>query len=205
VRTALTPLAQLAGRTGCAVLVVRHLVKRWLERAMLRGQGSMGIVAAARSALLVGPHPADPGRRVLSVAKSNMGPRAPSLGYRVVAPPGGVPTVEWTGVAEVTADELGRRREEPMRASERAIDWLRRELAAGPRRAADVYAAAAVARIPERTLNRAKEWLRARSHRVYDHKAGRGEWYWFDPDAAWPKGAPFPKPEELWLPDLPGM
>jgi hypothetical protein len=92
-----------------------------------------------------------------------------------------------------------------MRASERAIDRLRRERAGGPRKAAEVYAAAAGSRIPERTLNRAKDGLPARSHRVYDRKARRGEWYWYDPDAAWPKGAPFAKPDELWLPDLPGM
>ena len=38
-------------------------------------------------------------------------------------------------------------------------------------------------------------------------KAKRGEWWWYDPSAAWPKKAPFERPED-WrddLPDLPGL
>jgi hypothetical protein len=54
-----------------------------------------------------------------------------------------------------------------------------------------------VAGIPDVTLKRAKAGLRVESHRTYDRKAGRGEWYWYDPDAPWPAGAPFKKPFEL--------
>jgi hypothetical protein len=39
--------------------------------------------------------------------------------------------------------------------------------------------------------------LRVGSHRTWDHVSSRGEWYWYDPDAAWPKDAPFRKPREL--------
>jgi hypothetical protein len=60
---------------------------------------------------------------------------------------------------------------------DRAVDWLKRELADGPRKAADVYAAAAEAGVPERTLERAKQELRARSHRTWDEAEERGEWH----------------------------
>ncbi len=204
VRQALTPLAALAKWTGCAVLFVRHLTKTGRDRAVSRGQGSMGIVAAVRTALFAAEHPADPAGRVLAVAKHNLGQRPPALGYRVVESASGQPVVEWTGPVDLTADGLCRR--EPavgLKARDRAIDWLRRELAGGPRKAADLYAAAAEAGIPERTLERAKAALHVRSHRTWDHKTSRGEWYWYDPDAIWPKDAPFRKPTEL--PPLPPL
>jgi hypothetical protein len=89
------------------------------------------------------------------------------------------------------------------------MDWLRRELAGGLRKAADLFVAAAAAGIPERTLDRAKKELPADSHRTYDKKERRGEWYWYDPGAPWPADAPFQKPFELPplppLPDLPDL
>jgi hypothetical protein len=63
--------------------------------------------------------------------------------------------------------------------------------------------AAAEASIPERTLFRAKAAVNVSSHRAYDHEEERGEWYWYDPDAEWPKDAPFKKPFEM--PPLPEM
>src|SRR5262245_19334281 len=66
---------------------------------------------------------------------------------------------------------------------------------------ADVYAAAV---IPDRTLNRAKGDLQAESHREYDRKTTRGEWWWYDPGAAWPKDAPFQRPVPE-LPDFPPL
>ncbi|HKB06631.1 MAG TPA: AAA family ATPase, partial [Gemmataceae bacterium] len=105
VRLALSPLSQLAFWTGCTILLIRHLTKKWWTRALLRGQGSVGIAAAVRAGLLVGPHPdagvgaaagvppsggagADDRRkaglqrasqRVLAVAKTNLEVRPPSL------------------------------------------------------------------------------------------------------------------------------
>lgn len=203
VRLALTPLADLAARTGCAVLFLRHLTKVHRGRAVRRGQGSMGILAAVRTALFVAPRPGDPGGRVLTVSKSNVGRRPPALGYRVVESASGLPVVEWAGRVDLTADEASRADEGAVRPRDRAGDWLKRELSCGPRKAADLLAAAAGAGIPERTLERAKAGLRVGSHRTWDHVANRGEWYWYDPDAPWPEDAPFRKPTEL--PPLPPL
>src|SRR5437867_3215912 len=200
VRQVLTPLAGLAARTGCAVLFVRHLTKKSRPHAIQRGQGSMGIMAAVRTALFVAAQPGGTSvqtcgaTRVLTVAKSNVGRRPPALGFHIVEAPTGQPVIEWTGPVNRTADEVCRGGEAGgVRMRERATDWLKRELAAGPRKAADMYAAAAAAGIPERTLERAKHELPACSHRTWDHKLQRGEWYWYDPDAPWPKTAPFKK------------
>jgi hypothetical protein len=87
IRGAIDPLVRLAAESHCCVLLVRHLNKSASSRSMYRGGGSIGIVGACRTGLLVGPHPDDPERRVLSMTKSNMGPLGPSLGFRIVTAP----------------------------------------------------------------------------------------------------------------------
>jgi len=56
--------------------------------------------------------------------------------------------------------------------------------------------AAAEAGIPDRTLQRAKDWFGVRSHRFVHRKTKQAEWYWYDPDAAWPKDFPWDRPYE---------
>lgn len=199
VRTALTPLARLAERTGCGVLLVRHLRKDG-GGAIRRGQGSMGIVGAARTGLLAGPHPADPTLNVLAVSKSNVAGEVPSLGYRIVSGANGLPVVQWARPVDLTADAVGGKPPAKIPARDRAGLWLSEQLASGPRPATAVYSAAAEAGIPERTLERAKAALRVQSHKV---QAGeRAEWYWYHPDAPWPADAPFKKPKVFELPPV---
>jgi hypothetical protein len=201
VRQALTPLTELAERTDCAVLLVRHLRKSSEAKAIYRGLGSVGIVGACRTGLLAARHPADPELRVLAVTKSNLARPPAALGFRVRSDGSGRGVVEWTGPADLTADGLLRRPEAGLRPRDRATDWLRGELANGPRKAAELLTAAAAAGIPEKTLKRAKADLRAGSHQV--HRGDERAWYWYDPCAPWPADAPFQKPFELPpLPDL---
>src|SRR5258708_6124431 len=53
VREVLTPLAQLAERTGCAILIIRHLNKGSSDNILYRGAGSICLISAARTGLLV--------------------------------------------------------------------------------------------------------------------------------------------------------
>ena len=82
--------------------------------------------------------------------------------------------VEWTGPVEADANALSGLPERPLRARDRAADWLRDLLAGGPRKSADVYSAAAAAGIPERTLMRAKADLRVASRQVHRQGSERG-------------------------------
>jgi hypothetical protein len=113
----------------------------------------------------------------------------------VAADAAGRAVVGWAGPVEVAADALGDAPPAPLRPRDRAVEWLRAELANGPRKATDVAAAAAAAGIPDRTLDRAKVELGVDSHRV--QRRDGGEWWWFDPDAPWPKAAPFKRPFRL--------
>jgi hypothetical protein len=200
VRRVLSLLALIAEKTGCAIVLVRHLRKAGGSKAVYRGAGSIGIIASARTGLLAACHPTDRDLRVLAVTKSNVAGPVPSLGYRVrdgVA--GGAAVVEWAGPADVDANALGRLSEE-LRPRDRAAEWLRGELAGGPRRASEMLAAAVAARIPERTLERAKSDLRVGS--VQTGRDGVKEWYWYDPSAPWPTDAPCRQPIPGELPPL---
>src|SRR5262249_44356010 len=82
VRRVLPRVKMLAERTQAAVLVVRHLNKLGsVSEPLYRGGGSIGIIGAARSALLVAKHPQDPGRRVLARTKGNLSAQPQALSY----------------------------------------------------------------------------------------------------------------------------
>lgn len=76
VNAALDPLADMAERTGCTVLLLRHLTKGRRGGDLLAGRGSVSGSACARSILTY--HSADD-RRVLRCATNADGPQAPDL------------------------------------------------------------------------------------------------------------------------------
>jgi hypothetical protein len=175
VRAALAPLAEVARNTWTAIVILRHLNKAAGASAIYRGGGSIGIIGAARSGLLVAKSPDDPEHeRVLASTKSNLGPPMPSLRYRIEANPPvngvpGVPWVDWQGECELSATQLLNAaqtdRGDPhpgnpgkLRA---AVEWLRAALAEGPRLGREVEREAQTAGIVEATLRRARA---ARNH-----------------------------------------
>jgi hypothetical protein len=105
VRRCLHRLKQLAQKTGVAVIIVRHLNKLNGPPALYRGGGSIGIIGAARSALVVGRDPDNPGRRVLASNKCNLGPAPRSLTYTLEAS-GNVAVVAWGEETDLTANDI---------------------------------------------------------------------------------------------------
>jgi putative DNA primase/helicase len=199
VRQLLNVLAGSANRTDCAVLLVRHLRKAGSRKALYRGSGSIGFIAAARTGLLAAPHPRDRDRNVLAITKSNLADIPPALIWRIRPNADGQPVVEWQGEADVEADELNVAQD--VRPRGRAIAWLRDQLASGPRKSADLLKAAAAAGIPKRTLLRTKSDLGVLSHRLFEKgKQGVSAWWWYDPAVSWPNAAPFKQPVDLTLP-----
>src|SRR6266566_429192 len=97
IREVLTPLAQLAERTGCAILIIRHLNKGASHNALYRGAGSIGIIAAARIGLLVAQDPSDEHKRILATTKNNLSKQAPHLSYQIVENASGIPSIQWLG------------------------------------------------------------------------------------------------------------
>ena len=73
VRKALRPLRDLAERMNVVVVMIRHFTKGGNGNSLLRGGGSVGITAIARSQLKLYKHPNDPHLRVLLQDKSTLG------------------------------------------------------------------------------------------------------------------------------------
>lgn len=177
VRRALARLASLAERTGAAVCVIRHLNKMPGSNPLYRGGGSIGILGAARVALLVAPDPDDDTRHILAVNKCNLAAPALALAYCLEETDLGVSRVAWKGQTGHTARSLLA----PPLAEEAEVggaladakQFLRDILAAGPKPVNDIRAEAKAAGISDRTLDRAKERLP-----VHSKKHGQGPWTW---------------------------
>ena len=97
VREVLTPLAQVAERTGCAIMIIRHLNKGSSDNILYRGSGSIGIIAVARIGLLVAHDPDDDQKRVFATIKNNLSKIAPNLSYQIAENEKGAPYIQWLG------------------------------------------------------------------------------------------------------------
>jgi hypothetical protein len=195
IRRALAPLARLAERTGVAIVVVRHLNKATGGNALYRGGGSIGIVGAARSGLLIAKHPEDDGRRVLASIKSNLAAPAPSLVFGLSSTASGAVRVDWKGESNLDASALlaAPTDHEERSALSEAQEFLREVLADGPLPSKDVENEGRDASIEPRTLKRAKQKLGIISERQ-GGIGERGRWYWRLPSGlSFAKGT---KPED---------
>ncbi len=185
IRKALTPMAALAAETGAAILFVRHLRKSGGPNAIYRGAGSIGIMGAMRTGLMISRHPDDQELRVMAQTKSNIGPIGPSFAFRLERNEITKQAfVDWTGRLDLSAQDLcggGAPARAGRVARDRATEWLRQFLADGPRRTVDVQLAANAAGFASRTLDRAKEALRVRSEAV--REGDKTVWWWRDPAA----------------------
>jgi hypothetical protein len=163
VRSVLARLAHLADETGAALVLIRHLNKYQSTNVLYRGGGSIGIIGAARSGLLVAKDPDDPsgGRRVVAQTKTNLSGERPAMAYRLIPNSEGSVTVAWEGATEHTAERLlaDPQSHEDRTATADAIEWLRDTLSHGPRPSRDVEADASRSDISPKVLRRAREKL----------------------------------------------
>lgn len=187
VRRALAPLARMAAEHSCAVVVVAHLNKGKGGDALYRAGGSIGVPAAARSALLLARDPQDPdgergSQRVIAHVKSNVSEQAESLACRVTPilldddEQAKTARIEVTGTSGVTAAELLAAPDTEQRTErDEATEFLLAELADGPQDAKRLYRDAPCS---ERTLRSAKQTLNIEAYRESTGNAGAGRWLW---------------------------
>jgi hypothetical protein len=178
VRGALAPLARLAEETGAAVALVRHLNKAGGANAVYRGGGSIGIIGAARSALLLAKDPSDPSgnRKVMAREKGNLAPAWNSLAYELASSEEhGCARVRWLGESAQTAATLLAvpASSEEVTAIDEAAAFLRDALADGPVAQKQIGDEGRKIGISEKTLRRAKKDINVRSR-----KLGLGGWAW---------------------------
>lgn len=186
VRRALGPLKTLAEDTGVAVVCVRHLNKKKGASAMYRGGGSIGLIGAARSALLVGFDPHDPDARVLASTKANL--CAPPQAWRfqivekqIVSKSGKqfpASAIDWLGKTDITASQLVKGNSAVSSgALHEAVEFLEELLAEDTLAASHVFALGKDQEHSASTLRRAFKKLGGKSEQV--HKDGKiKEWMW---------------------------
>lgn len=189
VRSVLTPLAALAAKHKCAVLIVMHLNKSSDKAGgnpLHRVMGSLGFTAAARSVALVTRDRTDPddtSKRLLLSAKNNLAKDTGGLEFRIktVHLDDHIETsrVEWGKTTNVTAVEaLGQSDDtEGRSAVDEAEEWLRLQLSAGSQDSDELKKLAKSEEVSWSSIRRAQKRIGIEPKQVR-----KGVWEWSLPD-----------------------
>ena len=165
VRSMLAPLSKLAGRYDIAIVCVEHPPKSSNGRAMNQVGGSIAFVAASRSAYLVSKDPEDEERRLFLKIKNNLSNYSGGISFTVEShklPNGiGISKVLWGDEpVKITADEVLAyyNKTEFQHKKESRVNWVKEELADGPKNAAEVEKKALTQGMTQKQLRTAKEY-----------------------------------------------
>jgi putative DNA primase/helicase len=152
VRGILDPIAEWAGTSGVTVLMVNHLNKGKEQSALQRGIGSIAFNAVAR---LVYNVTNQRGKRLMSAAKWNCGPKPDSTAFRISED--GELLWDLKSIATTADDAVGFTREPSDEA--KAAEWLKSVLANGKVESAVLEKAAVELGFSDSTLQRARTSL----------------------------------------------
>ena len=172
-RQVLAPLAKLAEESGAAIWYVCHLNRRDTSDPLQRVMGATSIAAAARSVLLSAANPS--GGFLLTHAKCNVGPMAPSLQYNLEQV-GAVARVNWGEENELTAHDVLTSSEDRTKLQE-ACEDLRVVLEHGPVHSRDVEKYMERRGHKAHTIRRARLFLGIKPRRE-GGLANEGRWVW---------------------------
>lgn len=169
IRPILSALAQLAERQGCAMLIIRHLNKGDKTKALYRGLGSIDVSAAARSILLTGKHPQQPGQMAMVHLKCSVAAKGPSLGYSIHDT-----GLNWEGPIAMGAEALLTHEGVATPARPSASAFLGQFLRDGSKSASEVTAAASSAGYSKARLKSAREALGV----LVKPSGYQDQWFW---------------------------
>lgn len=179
-RAITSQLRRIASDNKCAILGIRHMTKpgKGLStKAIYRGLGSIDLIAAARSGLLVGHSEDEDGNmkeRGMIHIKSNYAPYGDPIGFEIINYGWGG-CFNWIDSTITAGDILGRAKEGSK--VDKAMALLRDILADGEAvLATDIYEAGKAEGISDRTMRTAKKRIKAKS----GGKDG-GKWHWVLP------------------------
>jgi len=190
VRSALAPLGELAAKHEVAVVGVTHL-RKGEGQAIHRTMGSLAFVAAARAAWAVTRDENDDARRLFVPIKNNLGNDRQGFAFKLDDTGRQAPAVTWEAdPIDMSADdaigEASKPGPEP-KAREQAEQWLRNQLADGPRPMKELEEHAEADGHTPSTLKKARRDMPIKSYQPEIP----GPWYWqltdgeapADPDA----------------------
>jgi len=170
IRTVMRGIANVAERSGCAIVFVGHLNKMKGTNSAYRGLGTIDFRASARSVLLVGRLRKFPNVRVIVHDKSSLAPEGKSMAFNL----GNDEGFHWIeGYDSITADELlcGGTNETKTGAAE---DLIRDMLSSGEYVPSErIYERAKEKDISPRTVTEAKAKIKG----ITTKKIGKA-WHW---------------------------
>ena len=103
IRKIMHKLSDVAERTGCAIVLIGHMNKDSKNsKGIYKGLGSIDIVAAARSVLLLGRDPKNKYIRAVIPIKSSLAPEAKAVAFELNKDTG----FKWLGESELTEKDL---------------------------------------------------------------------------------------------------
>lgn len=103
IRKIMHKLSDVAERTGCAIILIGHMNKdNKNQKGIYKGLGSIDIVAAARSVLLLGRDPKNKYIRAVIPVKSSLAPEAKAIAFELNKDTG----FKWLGESELTEKDL---------------------------------------------------------------------------------------------------
>ncbi|MBQ4575252.1 MAG: AAA family ATPase [Clostridia bacterium] len=170
IRTVMRGIANVAEKSGCAIVFVGHLNKMKGTNSAYRGLGTIDFRASARSVLLVGRLRKFPNVRVIVHDKSSLAPEGKSMAFNL----GNDEGFRWIdGYDSITADELlcGGTNETKTGAAE---DLIRDMLSSGEYVPSErIYERAKEKDISPRTVTEAKAKIKG----ITTKKIGKA-WHW---------------------------
>lgn len=194
IRQAMGPIHRMCEQYGATILGVRHTVKANLTgKAIHSGQGNVGIIAAARAALLVSMdqtedhlEPAER-RRLVAVSKNNLSPTAPTLAFRIQSEtvsiqgePTAVPRIDWLGTDARDADAITRQGYSSQGPAKTTIQAVREVLKSGPVKTLDVFdAVGAETGVKDGAIRHAARKLGVLTAK---EQTMNGRWWWALPE-----------------------
>lgn len=176
VRPRFNHLIRIAKETNAAIVIINHLNKMFGIKAIYRTPGSIDIVGAVRSALLIGRSKENEDERVMVQQKSNLAPTGAAIVFSV-----GEDGISFIRESELTADELlasfSEKSGRPDTKTQEAMEFIRDMLSDGEEHeASECEARLRAAGISMSTAKKAKRVLGVVSNKPHY------TWYWQLPE-----------------------
>ncbi len=164
VRPVFSHLARLAEKYNCAIILISHLNKG-SGKALYRSLGSIDLIAACRSNLVISAAPDNPEIKIVAQAKNSLAPLADSIAFTIHKNS----EVKWVDYKNISADELFESSNSQYNVAQ---NFLLVVLADSSISSKNILALAKEKNICERTLRKAKKDLKIKSVKK------KNEWIW---------------------------
>lgn len=167
IRGVMSVLTDIAQANGCAIVLIAHLNKKEELSALYRVGGSIGVIAAARSALMVMKDEEDENLRIIATIKSNLSRPSQPLSYELKEVKPWVVKIMWKGPVETDINKRSIKKR-----GDETSQFLIQLLTDGEVPVKQIFLEARQAGILGSSLRKSKEALGIKSKKIGD------DWFW---------------------------